>query len=160
MAFCLHWNKKQLLKILIFLSGFGFLSLQIWQTFQIFIEQRSTVILSKEYFDSLAPPTIIFCLSNRWNISLNEEFNLTLKMKQAHQSTIQKLLTIGENFDDQKKLITTVEELVSPSVGLCYALLFNENNRMVKMGIEDSCGLSSLGFLKYPGKFTWVNLLW
>ena len=120
----IKFTKKQLSKLLIFFSGFVFLSLQIYETFQIFIEQRSTFITSKEHFDSLASPTIIFCLLYRMNISLNEHFNVTIKFKKdLHDTILEKNLTLGENFDSQKKLIITVEELLTPYDGLCYTMV-------------------------------------
>ena len=54
------------MNLLVFLSGFVFLSLQIWQTFQTFIEQWTTFAIYKKSFESLLLPTIIFCARNHF----------------------------------------------------------------------------------------------
>ena len=59
-------RKKQLLNMLVFLSGFGFLCLQLWHTFQTFIEQRSTFDVSKQLHRRQKPPTIVFCPNHEW----------------------------------------------------------------------------------------------
>ena len=127
---------------MIFLSDFGFLSLQIWQTVQTFIEKRSTLAVSKETFDYLMPPTIVFCLPSQWDIFLNEKINITFTMRKPNVETesltyIKKNLTLGENYDDQNKLMLTVGELTHPWDGLCYTLAFNENHEMSKMDMHD-----------------------
>ena len=73
---CSVKSRKQLLKTLLFLSGFGLLSLQIWQTFQTFIEKRNTFAVSNEISDELLPPTIALCLPFQENIFLNENLNI------------------------------------------------------------------------------------
>ena len=60
-------RKKQILNKLVFLSGFGFLCLQLWHTFQTFIEQRSTFDVSKQLHQKQKPPTIIFCSIHDWD---------------------------------------------------------------------------------------------
>ena len=60
-------RKKQILNMLVFLSGFGFLCLQLWHTFQTFIEQRSTFDVSKQLHQKQKPPTIIFCSIHEWD---------------------------------------------------------------------------------------------
>ena len=133
--------KKQLLKIFIFLSGFVFLSLQIWQTFQTFIEKRSTFEVSKESFDNLVPPTIVLCLLQQWDNNLNEKITISMVKRNFEPgSNLTKIwnLTLGENYDDQNKLMLTVSELINPYGGLCYILVFNENHKMNKMGTTNA----------------------
>ena len=60
-------RRKQILNMLVFLSGFGFLCLQLWHTFQTFIEQRSTFDVSKQLHQKQKPPTIIFCSIHEWD---------------------------------------------------------------------------------------------
>ena len=156
-GFRIKLTKKQLLNLLVFLSGFVFLSLQIWQTCQTFIERRTTFAIYKKSFESLLLPTIIFCPRNQFdtgigigvktetNVSdkdwyfdqfywLNEKFNLTINQerfdKGKSKTTVSRNLTLGENFDEEGKLFLTVEELMNPDEGLCYALVLNENNKM------------------------------
>ena len=136
------FTKKLFLKILIFLIGFGFLSLQLWQTFQTFIEKRSTFVISQKIFDRLIPPTIVLCLAFQKNIFLNKRFNITIKMSKPNIETesltkTQINLTLGENYDEQNELMLTVAELVNPFQGLCYTLTFNENHQMNKMGVQN-----------------------
>ena len=108
------FTKKLFLKILIFLIGFGFLSLQLWQTFQTFIEKRSTFVISQKIFDTLIPPTIVLCLPFQKNIFLNKRFNITIKMSKPNIETesltkTQINLTLGENYDEQEKLLELKE---------------------------------------------------
>ena len=133
---CSVKSRKQLLKTLLFLSGFGLLSLQIWQTFQTFIEKRSTFAVSNEISDGLLPPTIVLCLPYQENIFLNENMNLTIRMSDmSRYKSIKKKLSVGGNYDDQNELMLTVHELTTFK-GLCYALEFNKNYKMSKMGIQ------------------------
>ena len=130
-------TKKKLLKTLIFLSGFGLLSLQIWQTFQTFIEKRSTFAVSNEISDELLPPTIVLCLPFQENIFLNENLNISIRMSdESRYITIKKELSVGGNHDDQNELMLNVHELTTINMGLCYALEFNKNYKMSKMGIQ------------------------
>ena len=127
------FTKKLFLKILIFLIGLGFLSLQLWQTFQTFIEKRSTFVISQKIFDRLIPPTIVLCLPFQKNIFLNKKFNITIKMSKPNIETesltkTQINLTLGENYDEQNELMLTVAELINPFQGLCYTLTFNEKS--------------------------------
>ena len=93
-------NKKKLLKTLIFLSGFGLLSLQIWQTFQTFIEKRNTFAVSNEISDELLPPTIVLCLPFQENIFLDENLNISIRMSdESRYITIKKELSVGGNYD-------------------------------------------------------------
>ena len=136
------FTKKLFLKILIFLIGLGFLSLQLSQTFQTFIEKRSTFVISQKIFDRLIPPTIVLCLPFQKNIFLNKRFNITIKMSKPNIETesltkTQINLTLGENYDEQNELMLTVAELVNPFQGLCYTLTFNENHQMNKMGVQN-----------------------
>ena len=134
-------QKKQLLKTLIFLSGFVFLSLQIWQTFQTFIEKRSTFEVSKESFDNLVPPTIVLCLLQQWDNNLNEKITISMIKRNYEPGSLPTKiwnLTLGENYDDQNELMLTVSELINPFGGLCYILVFNENHKMNKMGTTNA----------------------
>ena len=118
-------TKKKLLKTLIFLSGFGLLLLQIWQTFQTFIEKRSTFAVSNEISDELSP-TIVLCLPFQENIFLNENLNISIRMSdESRYITIKKELSVGGNHDDQNELMLNVHELTTINMGLCYALEFN-----------------------------------
>ena len=57
--------------MLVFLSGFGFLFLQLWHTFQTFIDQRSTFDVSKQLHQRQKPPTIVFCPNYEWDNAVN-----------------------------------------------------------------------------------------
>ena len=52
---------KKLLQILVLLSAIAMLTWQIWGTFVVFIEQQTTISISKETFATMVPPTLIFC---------------------------------------------------------------------------------------------------
>ena len=161
-GFRIKLTKKQLLNLLVYLSGFILLLLQIWQTFQTFIERRTTFAIYKKSYDSLSLPTIIFCPRNQFdtgygigfttesNVSdknwyfrqfywLNEKFILTINQhkfdKGKSKTIVSRNLTTGENLDEEGKLFLTVEELMNLDEGLCYALVFHENNN--KMSIND-----------------------
>ena len=130
-------SKKKVLKTLIFLSGFGLLSSQIWQTFQTFIEKRNTFAVSNEISDELLPPTIALCLPFQENIFLNENLNISIRMSdESRYITIKKELSVGGNYDNQNELMLNVHELTTINMGLCYALEFNKNYKMSKMGIQ------------------------
>ena len=146
-------TKKQVLNILVLLSGLVFLSLQVWKTFQTFIEKRSTFAISIETFDSLEIPTIIVCPRYQWDngmgingtpadkdwinsqlYKLNNQFNLTIrgvKMKQLVQNDS---LVLGENYDKEGNPFMKVEELMLPNAGLCHALVSNPKYRL---GLND-----------------------
>ena len=88
---------KTLLKALIFFSGIAILIWQVNGTFDTFIKDRTSIATSQKPFDSLVPPTIIFCsrhhqaggngisitnISNEDRFSeqfiwINQNFNLT-----------------------------------------------------------------------------------
>ena len=147
-------TKKQVLNILVLLSGLAFLSLQIWETFKTFIEQRSTFTISIESFDSLKIPTIIVCPRNPWHngiytegmpadknwpnrqsYRLNYEFNLTISGVEMKQLVQNDSLVLGENYDEEGNPFLKVEELMLPQGGLvCYALVFNQK---YKLGLND-----------------------
>ena len=71
----LTFTKKQFLHMLIFSSGVGILMWQIKGTFLAFIDGRTTFAVSKETFDSMILPTIIFCPILEWD---NGFFNPTV----------------------------------------------------------------------------------
>ena len=146
-------TKKQVLNILVLMSGLVFLSLQIWETFQTFIEKRSTFAISKESFDSLKMPAIIVCPRFQWDIGvwtngkpadkkwyfgqlyqLNNQFNLTLGGEGKKNLLLNDTLVLGENYDEEGNPFLRVEELMNPSEGLCYALVFNQ---MYRLGSTD-----------------------
>ena len=49
---------------------------------------------------------------------------------------IKKELSVGGNHDDQNELMLNVHELTTINMGLCYALEFDKNYKMSKMGIQ------------------------
>ena len=51
----------------IFLIGFGILVWQSQSTFATFFSYRTTVAISKETNEDLAPPTIVLCQEHKWN---------------------------------------------------------------------------------------------
>ena len=63
-----NYDRKQILKIfakvIIFLSGIAILIWQIRGTFETFIRDRTSFATRQDTFDSLVPPTIIFCARN------------------------------------------------------------------------------------------------
>ena len=138
---------KTLLKVLIFFSGIAILIWQVHGTFETFIKDRTSIATSQKPFDSLVPPTIIFCSrhhqaggngisitnisnENHFNeqfIWINRNFNLTIVKaisKQGKKVTrIEKQLELGKNCDDKGNPLVTVEELINPRLGLCYAII-------------------------------------
>ena len=146
---------KILVNIFIYVSGVAILIWQVQGTFESFIINRTSFATKQETFDSLVPPTIVFCLRNpksgsykNWgaNISideffwLNEKLNLTIDKyivdtKPEDNSTeTEKQLSLGRNFDGNGNLLVTVEELMNPFIGLCYAIIPSEN---FKLQIEE-----------------------
>ena len=139
-------TKKQVLNILVLLSGLIFLSLQIWETIQTFIEQRSTFAISQASFDKLKLPTIIVCpqilfdagiyswgkpADKDWYFGklyqLNHQFKLKLYDWTWNNMSPNGTLVIGEEGNPFVK----VEELMKPADGLCYALLYKSSLRSV-----------------------------
>ena len=135
---------KTLLKVLIFFSGIAILIWQVHGTFETFIKDRTSIATSQKPFNSLVPPTTIFCSrhqqaggngisitnisnENHFNeqfIWINRNFNLTIVKaisKQGKKVTrIVKQLELGKNCDDKGNPLVTVEELINPRLGLCY----------------------------------------
>ena len=142
-------TKKVVLNILVLLSGLVFLCLQIWNTFQTFIEQRSTFSISIESFDGLKIPAIIVHPRFHWDneimtggkpadkdwyfgqlYRLNHQFNLTIVGVRGKRLLQNESLVLGENYDEEGNPFLKVEELMHPENGLYYALVFNENYRL------------------------------
>ena len=57
-------KKKQFFKLLVFLSGIGILTWQVWNTFEAFIDGQTTFAVSKKTMESMTPSTMIFCPMN------------------------------------------------------------------------------------------------
>ena len=161
-------ERSKILKIsiraLIFLSGISILIWQVHGTFDTFIRNRTSFAASQDTFDSLVPPTIIFCSRNlkagdvdTWfaNVSNKHQFNkefywlndkLYLFMDIMRSSSeYNSTLNLGENLDEEGNLLFRVEELMNPFIGLCYAIIPGKN---IRLQIEDSI-IFQAGFL--PG---------
>ena len=65
-------GKKQIAHFLLYLSGTGILTWQIWNTFQIFIDAKTTLSTSQQHFEALEPPGIILCPTKRWKMDWNQ----------------------------------------------------------------------------------------
>ena len=133
-------RKKQVLQIVLFLSGVGILIWQIWKTFQAFIEGNTTFTVSKQTLPKMLLPTILLCpmgkggydynfVDNKTSFFknfywLNDSFNLTTARWINTNGTYHKIisnLTLGNNFDENGRTFL-VEELMNPFFGICYAL--------------------------------------
>ena len=150
----LTFTKKQFLHMLIFSSGVGILMWQIKGTFLAFIDGRTTFAVSKETFDSMILPTIVFCPVLEWDngminiptvlnladkdwffgqfLLLNHKLNLSLFTDGYNSKEIQ--LKLGENFDDNGNPIMKVEEFMHSAFGLCYAMTPDQN---CKIGMNE-----------------------
>ena len=152
-------KKKQFFKLLVFLSGIGILTWQVWNTFEAFIDGQTTFAVSKETMESMTPSTMIFCPMNDFENGLNTQNNINVSDKEEFFEQFFRLddglnititrwiynaesgrfeyvmsnLTIGENFDSKSKTFL-VEELFNKLFGLCYALTPDES---FKMSIKD-----------------------
>ena len=111
-------RKKQLLNLLVFLSGFILLLLQIWQTFQIFIERRTTFAIYKKSYDSLSLPTIIFCPRNQFDtgygVGVTPESNVSDKdwyFRQFYWLNEKFILTINQHKFDKGKSRVSIYQL-------------------------------------------------
>ena len=150
---CIKTEKRQIAHFLLFLSGLGILTWQIWQTLKVFIEGQTTLATSHQSFDVLEPPAIILCPKKTWSRIFNQSSNmsernwhskpfvllnevkLTLlrvtynnnESGEFHFSSSN--LTQGENFDKQGKTFI-VEELMNPFNGLCYVLTPDQTFKM------------------------------
>ena len=154
-----------LVKILIFSSGVSLLYWQIYGTFETFIKRRTSFENKHEVVESMAPPTIIFCPRNSRkgtigdfykNISNEDQFkneffwineNIYFYMEKYgaassnHDDALtasKKILKLGKNMDEKGNLLVTVEELMNPFVGLCYAIIPGEK---FKLRIDEFMGL-------------------
>ena len=155
-------KKKQFFKLLVFLSGIGILTWQVWNTFEAFIDGQTTFAVSKETMERMTPSTMIFCPMNDFENGLNTQNNINVSDKEEFFKQFFRLddglnititrwiynaesgrfeyvmsnLTIGENFDyDSKSKTFLVEELFNKLFGLCYALTPDES---FKMSMKDS----------------------
>ena len=153
---------NRLVKVLVFLSGVLILIWQISGTFDTFIKNRTSFAIMQETEQSLVPPTIVFCSRNPklgipsdflGNVSnkekFNEEFfwiNKTLNFVLGRSPTqggpiaIQdmnrtQLLNLGKNNNEEGNPLLTVEELMNPILGLCYAIIPDKEN--FKLAIEN-----------------------
>ena len=75
---------KGLAKVLVYFSGIAILIWQVHGTFETFFKNRTSFSIREETFDSLAPPTLVFCSRNQkpgsyknWftNMSNKDQFN-------------------------------------------------------------------------------------
>ena len=139
---------NRLVTVLVFLSGVIILIWQINGTIDTFLQNRTSFSIMQETAQSLVPPTIVFCsrnpksggsqdfLVNTSNTDqfnkeffwINETINLSLvrfpnKSPIKGEIFIKKPLNIGKNIDDEGNLFVTVEELMNPLLGLCYAII-------------------------------------
>ena len=142
-------NKLQLAKLLVFLTGIGFLMPQIWDTCNAYAKKETTFTISKQTFDKMKPPTMVVCPQNQWDnglwtepkinnsetelffnqfFLLNEKLNMTMartapvvNSKTGHFDVIVSNLNLGVNFDEKGNTFL-VEELMNPFLGMCYAL--------------------------------------
>ena len=161
----LNCNKIHILqifvKVLFYLSGVSLLIWQIHGTFETFIKKRTSFARKQVAVESMVPPTIVFCLRNPRkarssdllsdmfsNISNNERFNeeffwinekLNLTIVKFDTSkndlTTPIKLKLGKNKDEKGNFLVTLEELMSPLAGLCYAIIFDKEN--FKLRIEE-----------------------
>ena len=151
----LNCERKHILKIFvkvsIYLSGITILIWQVHGTFETFIRNRTSFEVRQDTFNSLVPPTIVYCSRNpkagdvnTWyaNISNKDQFNkdffwlnekvsllMIIDNRSLHNEKEGKL-SLGENFDGEGNLLVTVEELMNPQIGLCYAIIPDKNFRL------------------------------
>ena len=126
---------KYFITLFVYITGGAMLISQIWETFQTFIEKRSTFSVSTETFDSMVLPTILFYPMNQWDngyfteanvtdkewffkqfIRLNDAFYFTIVHKRydkevRHFWTSIANLTLGANWDDKGNLLGTGRNL-------------------------------------------------
>ena len=151
-------RKKQVLRILMYLSGVCILIWQIWKTFEAFIQENTTFTVSKNTEEGL--PTILLCPINEFRkfdynyvnktqffkqfFLLNDSFNITYVrngINKINGSIYQQKskLILGRNVDEMGTTFF-VQELMNPEFGICYALtphhdfenrIFNEEYRLL-----------------------------
>ena len=152
---------NRLVKVLVFLSGVLILWWQINGTFKTFIKNRTSFSIMQETEQSLVPPTIVFCSRNPKlgspsdflaNVSNDDQFNeeffrikekINFSIRKSGKGTFkgqllnmdEKFLNLGENKDAKGNLLLTVEELMNPLLGLCYAIIPDKEN--FKLAIEN-----------------------
>ena len=147
-------KKKQFFNLLVFLSGVGILTWQVWNTFEAFIDGQTTFAVSIETMESMTPSAMIFCPKNDFengqytqniNVANTEVFfkqffrlgngvNMTMTRMIFNEKSgmpyfVKSNLNIGENFDKMGKTFV-VEELFNKLFGLCYALTPDESFKM------------------------------
>ena len=146
-------NKKLLLHTLVFFIGISILIWQIEQTIEQFIDGHTTFDVYKESHESMVPPAMVFCPKPEWNNGIYTEanisdkdwffsqffhlnYNLTLILKRMdYNPTLGYFhvgysnFSLGDNFDEFGKTFT-VEELMSPFIGLCYGLIPDPSFKM------------------------------
>ena len=137
--------KKKLLQLLVFLLGIGLLCWQTELTIDAFINEHTTFDIHKKTQESLVSPAILFCPMQYWdnglvnftepNISDKDwmfsqfyhlDDNLTLILKRTFYNTTSGKyeyinLTLGNDTDAS----VTVEELMNPYIGICFALILD-----------------------------------
>ena len=136
---------------------------QVQGTFETFFKNRTSFASATKQitYRRLIPPTIIFCSRNEksgnsetWyaNISnrgqfnedffwLNEKLNLSMGTdNKSKDKSTDRQLSLGDNFDREGNLLVTVEELMNPYIGLCYAIIPDNSFRL---HIEESIFFSA-----------------
>ena len=92
---------------------------------------------------------------------LNDKLNITILQNNYDTSInsyiyLSKNLSLGENFIEETKTMIIVEELLNPTEGLCYAVIFNHNDGK-GMSINDKIFLT-LSFPKDVNKIPNVDV--
>ena len=149
---------NRLAKVVVFVSGVVLLLWQIKGTIEIFIKNRTSFSTMQEIEQNLVPPTIIFCprISKSGNPSdflvnvsnkdqFNEEFfwiqekiSFSLgRFPSPIKGEILEMqqLKLGKNKDDKRNPLLTIEELINPLLGLCYAFIPDQDN--FKLALEN-----------------------
>ena len=138
-------RRKQVLRILMYLSGVCILIWQIWKTFDAFIQENTTFTVSKITEKGL--PTILLCPIDEFRkfdhnyvnktqffkqfFLLNDTFNITYvspEIKKINGSFYQQKINLylGRNIDEVGTTFF-VQELMNPEFGICYALTPHQN---------------------------------
>ena len=154
---------NRLAKVVVFVSGVVLLLWQIKGTIEIFIKNRTSFSIMQEIEQNLVPPTIIFCSRITKsghpsdflvNVSNKDQFNKEFfwiqeklafslgRFPSQGQGPIKgdiflekQQLKLGKNKDDKGNLLLTVEELMNPVLGLCYAFIPDQDN--FKLALEN-----------------------
>ena len=129
MPYSTHISK--VLKFITFISGIALFVIQIRAVWANFVMKRTAFGTSKTTMEKIPLPPITLCpeildldisMANT-NLFLDQFYKLNDDIRVHFNHKIELDLQLGQNFDQEGKLLLMLKELWHPYMGLCYVLV-------------------------------------